>query len=295
MLDIPRPRHVRHRLRVAAAREALRRSGPILNRTILTVDYPPNAANVPRYVQAHPQLESLIASEEARYRETLEIIGSYAGGLEQIAVRDADDSQPSWVNGFLPGLDGAMIYGSLRSRTPTRYMEVGSGNSTKFAARAKVDGELSTEITSIDPHPRASVNVLCDEIVREPLESLDVAIWEQIQPGDVLFMDGSHRVFMNGDVVAFFLDVLPGLPAGVLVGIHDIYLPFDYPPEIADRYYSEQYVLAAWLLGGASVRIVLPSHYVFLRMRDAVEDLWHCSAQFSRIEHHGVGFWFETA
>jgi Methyltransferase domain len=224
----------------------------------------------------------------------LQIIKAYTEELARINVHEPDNSQPGWVNGFLPGLDGAAIYGLLRDCDPAQYFEIGSGNSTRFAARAKTDGDLRMTITSIDPQPRAEINALCDEIIRQPLESQDLSVWKRVGPGDVVFMDGSHRVFMNGDVVAFFLDVLPRLPAGVLVGIHDIYLPYDYPVDIADRYYSEQYILAAWLLGGAPTDIVLPAYWVTQRMQNAVADLWASSPRFAAIEHHGVAFWLRT-
>jgi hypothetical protein len=222
------------------------------------------------------------------------MIGEYTGDLARIALRSTDEPEPSWQNGFLPGLDAAAIYALLRSRSPAKYIEIGSGNSTKFARRAVTDGGLRTRITSIDPYPRASINPLCDEVLRTPLESLDLSLWETVQAGDMIFMDGSHRVFMNNDVVAFFLDVLPSLSAGVLVGVHDVYLPYDYPDDIADRYYSEQYVLAAYLLGGADVEYILPAHYVFTSMRSEVEALWAKSECFAKLEHHGVAFWLET-
>jgi hypothetical protein len=266
----------------------------MFNKTVLALDYPPNRTNAPRYISAHARLDALISAGQERYAETLSTIKGYTDDLSTINVHETRAMQPSWVNDFLPGLDGSTIYALLRSRAPERYIEVGSGNSTKFAARARVDGDLATTMTSIDPYPRAEINALCDEVIREALESTDLAVWERVRPGDVVFFDGSHRVFMNGDVVAFFLDVLPSLPAGVLVGIHDIYLPYDYPAEIANRYYSEQYMLAAWLLGGADVDIVLPAHWVFTRMRAAVDDLWGSSPRFAEVQHHGVAFWFET-
>jgi hypothetical protein len=198
------------------------------------------------------------------------------------------------VNNFLPGLDGAAIYALLRAWAPGRYIEVGSGMSTKFAHRAKADGGLSTQITAIDPAPRNEVSALCDELVRRPLESLDLSLWSEVRPGDMIFVDGSHRVFMNNDVVAFFLDVLPSLPAGVLVGVHDIYLPYDYPEDVAERYYSEQYILAAYLLGGADVEVVLPAHYASVNMRAELDALWATSPVFAEIQHHGVAFWLQT-
>ena len=95
-------------------------------------------------------------------------------------------------------------------------------------------------------------------------------------------------------MTVFFLDVLPELPPGVLVGIHDIYLPFDYPPSAAAAYYSEQYLLAAYLLGGAEVSVTLPSQYVWKRMRSDVDDLWTAMPALASVEHHGVAFWLTT-
>lgn len=286
--------NVRHRLRTAAAREALRRAGPILNESVLALEYPPNQRNEPRYLKPHAVLDEQISRGRGRYAATLAMMKRYSDDLGTIDVRERDAMAPAWINGFLPGLDGAAIYSFLRTWAPQRYYEVGSGNSTRFAARAKRDGKLGVKITSIDPHPRADIDQLCDEVIREPLESQDLAPYKLLQPGDVVFMDGSHRVFMNGDVVTFFLDILPNLPAGVLVGIHDIYLPYDYPVAIADRYYSEQYVLAAWLLGGTPAEIVLPAHWAYVRMRDEVESLWATNPRFAAIEHHGAGFWLTT-
>ena len=88
------------------------------------------------------------------------------------------------------------------------------------------------------------VDGLCDEVIRAPLEECDLAVFSRVRPGDVVFFDGSHRAFTNSDVTTFFLDVLPELPAGVLVHLHDICLPDDYPPYLDDSFYSEQYLLA---------------------------------------------------
>jgi hypothetical protein len=289
-----RPRNVRHRVKTAAVREAIRRAGPALNVSLIALDYPPNQRNVPRYRDPHARLDQILIAGRDDYSRTLATIFEYADDLAKINVHESDEHQPAWINGFLPGLDGAAIYSLLRAWKPAHYFEVGSGNSTRFAARARTDGDLPTTIVSVDPHPRASINDLCDEIIREPLESQDLTLWDRVEPGDIVFMDGSHRVFMNGDVVAFFLDVLPSLPTGVLVGVHDIYLPYDYPANIAHRYYSEQYVLAAWLLGGARAEIVLPAHWVSERMQEDVERLWASHQRFAEIEHHGVAFWFKT-
>jgi hypothetical protein len=190
-------------------------------------------------------------------------------------------------------LDGVSLYGFMRSRTPRQYVEIGSGNSTKFVARARRDGRLDTRITSIDPHPRAEIDVLCDEVIRTHLESTDLSLFQTIQPGDMVFFDGSHRAFMNSDAVVFFLEILPSLPKGVLVGIHDILLPWDYPPQWGSRYYSEQYLLGCYLLAqGSTITPVLPCHYVSLvpSLSQILAPLWSNDGMRG-VDKRGFTFW----
>ena len=146
---------------------------------------------------------------------------------------------------------------------PVRYFEIGSGNSTKFARRAIKDHNLDTIITSIDPFPRAEVDIICDNIIRQPVENVNIDIFNSLKSGDILFIDGTHRLFMNSDVSTIFLDIIPNLRPGVIVHMHDIFLPFDYPSEWIQRYYSEQYMLAIYLLsGGGKIDIILPNNFI---------------------------------
>jgi len=198
--------------------------------------------------------------------------------------------EPAWRNGWLPPMDGMAIYGFLASGKPKTYLEVGSGNSTKFAARAKRDHGLATKLVSIDPHPRAEIDALCDEVIRRPLEGADLSRFSQLEPGDVVFVDNSHRSLMGSDVTVFFLEVLPSLPDGVIVGIHDIFLPLDYPPEWKYRYYNEQYLLAALLLAPRSgLEVLLPTAHLTMQrpeLLQPLERLWRAG-----IDRQGGAFW----
>lgn len=194
------------------------------------------------------------------------------------------------------GLDAGAIYSFMRSREPARYLEIGSGNSTEFAARAKRDGGLDTRIISIDPKPRAEIDALCDQPVRRALEDVPLSVFEQVEPGDVVFFDGSHRVFMNSDVTVFFLDVLPRFPPGVLMGVHDVFLPEDYGPEAAHFYWSEQYMVGMLLLaGGPRIAPVLASHYVWIvpRLAALCESTW-AAIGLGDIFGYGSTMWFEN-
>lgn len=262
---------------------------------VVRLDYPTSAADGPRW-NPHPELNELIASGNDDYRATLDVIMGYRDEFPSIEVHSTSDHEPSWLNGWQPGLDSGAIYAFLRSRSPALYLEVGSGTSTKFARRAVKDGGLPTEIVSIDPHPRAEVNDLCDRIVRQSLEVADLSVFGELKAGDVVFFDGSHRIYTNSDATVFFLEILPKLPPGVLVAIHDIYLPYDYPHWISYRYYSEQYLLAAYLLAGQPFfRTVLPAWYVWeaATFRPTIDTMFG-DPRLREVERHGAAFWIET-
>jgi Methyltransferase domain len=150
----------------------------------------------------------------------------------------------------------------LLLKEPAIYLEIGSGNSTKFARLAIRSAQLETQIVSIDPFPRTEIDDLCDRLIRNQLEDCDQSIFDQIKSGDIVFFDGSHRVFTNSDVTVFFLEILPRLPKGTIVHVHDIFLPADYPAHGNARKYSEQYILAAMMLGRVPpFKVLLPNYY----------------------------------
>ncbi len=288
---------VRTRLFARLAVISLRLASRVTGNVFIGIDYPTSAANVPRYGSGKPPhrgLWDLIERDASRHQQALRAIAGFANELRRIELRANDPLEPSWINSWLPALDSAAIYAFMRLRAPRLFVEIGSGNSTLFADRARRDGALTSQIISIDPQPRAEVDRVCDRVIRAPLEAVDLALFDELRAGDILYVDGSHRVFMNSDVAVFFLDVLPALPADVLVAIHDINLPNDYSPGIADRYYSEQYMLAAYLLAGADVSIVLPAAHVSRgEAAHLLDDLW-AHPELAGVERHGGLFWFET-
>ncbi len=266
------------------------------------LDYP--VEPVPRYgygKPAHPELARILAGNDAQYANVLSQFLSLSEALLQIPLRVPKASpQPCWINDWLDGLDTFALYGFVATRNPALYLEVGSGYSTKVVRRAIHDGNLRTKITSIDPSPRAEIDSLCDEVIRQPLEKSDLKVFDGLTAGDILFMDGSHRSFMNSDVTVLFLEILPRLKPGVLVHLHDIFLPLDYPPYweyqyYPHRYWSEQYLLAASLLAGHSgYEIVLPNHYISTteRLAASLDGFWS-NARLAGVPHGGSSFWIQ--
>jgi len=262
----------------------------------ITLDYPVRPD--PRYGYGrppHPALQRMIEGGTAGYEARLRSFLAYADDLGRIALDSADPGQPSWHNGWFQGLDAIALYCMLAEAKPTRYVEIGSGNSTKFARRAVEDHDLATRIRSIDPAPRSEVDALCDEVIRQPFEEVDPGHLSDLEAGDIVFFDDSHRCFTNSDVTVAFLELLPSLPPGVLVEFHDIFLPWDYPPQMSDRYYSEQYLLATALLFGERLEVVLPNFYVSINpsLYHLLDPIWDRFV-WSATPTNGLSFWLRT-
>lgn len=262
----------------------------------IQLDYPIHPR--PRYGHgrpSHAKLFELLDRRRQEYARTLRSFLPLGDALARIPVPapKSDAVTPHWNNTWFEGIDGLSLYGFLATRNPKRYFEVGSGNSTKFARQAINDHGLRTKITSIDPFPRAEINSICDEIVRQPLEDVDVAAFDNLEAGDVLLVDNSHRVFTNSDATVVFLDVMPRLKSGVLLGIHDIMLPDDYPPDWVGRFYSEQYVLAAYLLAqGTLFDVTLPSSFLghCPDLKQIVVPIW---SRLPGANPSGSSFWLQ--
>ena len=219
-----------------------------------------NAGSLP-----HQRLSAVLAEQTANYERFLDVLEAEAALLHAIPheANPGDTSGPHWNNTWFTALDAAALVTMLAWKRPARYLEIGSGTSTRFT-RYTVDAlQLPTHLTSIDPMPRLDIDRLCDATVRKPLEACDLAVFDELQAGDILFFDGSHRVFTNSDVTVFFFEVLPRLRPGVMVHIHDIFIPDDYPTAWNHRLYNEQYLLAAMLMcGQPPFRVSLPVTYV---------------------------------
>lgn len=245
----------------------------------------------------HARLYDIINAQRAEYAAWMKKIRQYKPQLQSILKADAvqDAIQPGWNNGFLPGLDIMALYTVLAELKPQRYVEIGSGNSTKVAHKAKTDMGLNTEIISIDPYPRAEIDHLADQIIRTPFEQLDNAFLRDLNENDVLFVDNSHRVLPNSDATVFFLEVLPELKKGVVVHIHDIYIPYDYPQFMCDRFYSEQYALTAFLLANPQHYIpMLPNYFISedVELHGLITDMWE-HPNLEGVERHGGSFWLK--
>ncbi len=258
----------------------------------------------PRYGHGkppHPILNSIIDGGRAEYASLLKGFKKYETALHEIkdSKEESNEDNPTWNNEYLPGLDIVALYSLISEFKPRNYIEVGSGNSTKVARKAIRDNKLSTKILSIDPFPRAQIDQLADEIIRKPFENMDdyKILFDKLEAGDILFIDNSHRLFPNSDVMIFFLEILPCLKKDVVVHVHDIYLPYDYPQFMCDRFYNEQYMLAMALIANpAKYKILLPNYFVSQdnELSGILEAFWS-HKNLNNVERHGGSFWFKIS
>lgn len=214
----------------------------------------------------HEILVKIINARKNAYKEVLKKFDEKFKDLFLQIPKFVDKNNPEEPyldNPWFLCLDSFILYSMLGFYKSENYIEIGSGNSTKFARRSIKDNQLRTRLISIDPEPRAEIDQIADEIIRKPVEEVDVTFFDQLNAGDILFVDNSHRCFMNSDATVIFIDILPRLKPGVIVEFHDIFLPNDYPPHWGERYYSEQYLLAAYLLAeGKRFDILLPNCFI---------------------------------
>jgi len=194
-------------------------------------------------------------------------------------------------------VDADLLYAMVRHAKPQRIVELGSGFSTLVMAEAMVvngaEGAAGT-LVSYDPHPRPSVGGFTIPGLREQhaLRAQDVPseVFAALGPGDILFVDTTHTVKLDGDVNRIVLDILPTLRAGVLVHFHDVWLPWEYHRHLLvalGYYWTEQYLLQAFLAENRGYEIVLPLQAM---IRHDAERMARLVPRYDP-EHHPSGFW----
>lgn len=183
------------------------------------------------------------------------------------------NSQFSW-------LDSRTLFVLLRHWRPRRIVEVGSGYSSLLMADVNARFlERQTHITCIEPFPRPFLQRGVDGIDRlivQKVQEVDLAEFERLEAGDILFIDSSHVAKTGSDVNHLYFDVLPRLRPGVHVHIHDIFLPHDYLREWVideNRSWNEQYLLRALLMYSTAFRVRFGCSYAFHRWPQRIQQL----------------------
>jgi predicted O-methyltransferase YrrM len=202
-----------------------------------------------------------------------------AARLRDVLAQPFPGPRYSAGNRFYGAADAAVYRAMLAHLRPSRLLEVGSGYSTALALdEADADrGLAGLEITCIEPFPERMLAVMTEAdrgrltLIRQPVQDVRPALYEQLGPQDILFIDSTHVAKAGSDVTWLFLHILPRLAPGVVVHVHDVFWPFEYPAEWLrqGRDWTEAYLLHAFLSGNADWEILFFSSW-----------LWRCRPEF---------------
>ncbi len=155
----------------------------------------------------------------------------------------------------------------IRAHHTRRVVEIGSGFSTLISLEAlrKNVPDGSFQLTCVEPYPKNWLLKLPIELCTAKAEDVDLNTYVSLEAGDILFIDSSHVAKLNSDVNFLYMRVLPRLKSGVIIHIHDIYIPYEYPrvhfTQKPSYYWNEQYVLQAFLSGNRDFEVLLPGYY----------------------------------
>ncbi len=202
-------------------------------------------------------------------------------------------------NELYEGGDAELLYAMIRHARPRRVLELGSGFSTMITVAAcernAAEGSPA-DLLAVDPAPRTDIASSLKGRGRMELRDaneLPLDRFEELEAGDILFIDTSHTVKLGSEVNRLVLEVLPRLAEGVWVHVHDIFLPYEYPRSrlIASGFFNEQYLLHAFLLGNGPWRIKLPVYAVWREHRDRLVAAIPSLSSPPRAEYFPSAFW----
>ena len=194
----------------------------------------------------------------------------YGEELSTIPLEKWDIDSAAYHNQTFESGDAEMLYNMIRHFKPQRIVEIGCGQSTLFALLAENRNRQDDPVHAchhicVDPYEQPWLSKMGVELIVERIEKLDVSIVETLEENDILFIDSSHVLRPQGDVVHEYLLLLGLLHPGVIVHVHDIFTPRDYPSAwVVDerRLYNEQYILEAFLSFNNSFEVLAMVNYL---------------------------------
>lgn len=199
--------------------------------------------------------------------EQISLLGSFSFGdeLTGIPLKKGEDPRSFFIdNGFFSSGDAEFWYNIIRLKKPARIFEIGSGYSTLMALRAikknkEEDKRYYCKHICVEPFENRWLDNMSVDVVRSKVEDLGVEFFQELEANDILFIDSSHIIKPQGDVLFEYLQLLPSLHSGVMVHIHDIFSPKDYTTKLIReevKFWNEQYLLEAFLTNNLEWKII---------------------------------------
>ncbi|NBD26699.1 class I SAM-dependent methyltransferase [Paenibacillus sp. T1] len=189
--------------------------------------------------------------------------------------------------------DAIGLHCMLRLLKPNRLIEVGSGYSSAVTLDTnEFFLDNSIKLTFIEPYPQLIKSLLKTEDVIEllvqGLQDTSLVVFEQLESGDVLFIDSTHVTKVDSDVNYLLFEVLPRLKSGVIIHLHDIFYPFEYPKEwiLDGRCWNELYILRAFLQNNSNYSIIYFQNMMEKKHSEIFKQKWPLDISF-----HGGSIW----
>lgn len=286
----------RARTRLAPASDLLEL--PVLQEGLRAVA-PPDARelSVDAYVPADERIGTGFDLHE---QEQVDRVSRWRGVHDDLFTKLRSDPR---INALAMGSDhlhnrqyptpDAEVYAAMISDyRPRQIVEIGAGYSSAVARKTIDHLGLACGLTIVDPQPRAEVSDQADRILRRRIEEVDTDSLE-LDARMLLFIDSSHVVRARGDIPRIFHRLIPALPEGTLVHVHDIFIPFDYPEAYRLRLYGEQYVLWALLTNAPAYRIALATHFMAREHTALMQEVFGSIVGRDPL-YFGASFWFSV-
>jgi hypothetical protein len=192
--------------------------------------------------------------------------------LSLFSARYKSEYDPCEPNGTKMGIDWGVLYCMIRHFKPQRIIEIGSGRSTRVSAEAirrnRQETGVEASLVAIDPYATQDLLVGVAglaEVKRTPVQDVPLAEFAPLDENDILFIDSSHTLSIDSDVHYLFMEIIPRLRKGVLVHIHDIFFPYEYPRRWVmewSMFWNEAYVLRAFLAFNSAFEVMWSSSYL---------------------------------
>ncbi len=224
--------------------------------------------NPAKYLQKPLDQPRVLPGIRWNLEEQLALLKNFRYQEELLAIpfskKDAADLHFFYDNPSFCPADAEFMYNIIRHFKPRRVIEIGCGYSTMLALQAEKKNKLENSDHAcshicVEPYEMPWLEKLDLRVVRSKVEDLPLSTFEQLEAGDILFIDSSHIIRPQGDVLFEFLEILPILKPGVLIHVHDVFSPRDYLKEwVINEHcqWNEQYLLEAFLSFNSQFRII---------------------------------------
>jgi predicted O-methyltransferase YrrM len=221
----------------------------------------------PRHLRFPLDRDRALPGIDFNVAEQLEFLGRFAfqDELRKFPIERSNNEREFYYHNLsLQSGDAEYYYSVLRLLKPRTVIEIGSGYSTLMALNAKrqnvsEDPTYNCDIVCVEPYEQPWLEALDVKVIRKRVEELDTGLFARLERNDILFIDSSHVIRPQGDVLFEILELIPGLAPGVLVHVHDVFTPRDYLASWVEdemKLWNEQYLLEAFLTCNSSFRII---------------------------------------